>query len=318
MSNPTEEKMGVSGRLAAAFQSNAITPLLALVALMVFTGARLPDPTGHAYAAVVAHDRLRVRVSATRDTTTLLQALEEELQGLVATPLEHIETTLLVAPFICPDFLDFNDLVGQAQDALVHRRDGDLGLLAKAQARDLHRDLDRGLAVDLGRRTQVHGQLAALRVQRDVDQAQRAAVLEGLLGAPAGTVINGEPLEDFGGQVLFAGEALAWAFRPPFRLELLLQQAAAIGVGLLAAALVMVLVALNVLAAAIVAGLTEMGLHPGWAALIVALLFLVAAAVMAKSGKAALEPSRLAPTRTARNLKRDVETVKEATNDTRR
>ena len=37
--------------------------------------------------------------------------------------------------------------------------------------------------------------------------------------------------EDFGGQVLFAGETLAWAVRPPFRFELLLQQAAAIGVG---------------------------------------------------------------------------------------
>jgi phospholipid/cholesterol/gamma-HCH transport system permease protein len=37
--------------------------------------------------------------------------------------------------------------------------------------------------------------------------------------------------EDFGGQVLFTGETLAWAFRPPFRFELLLQQAAAIGVG---------------------------------------------------------------------------------------
>jgi phospholipid/cholesterol/gamma-HCH transport system permease protein len=37
--------------------------------------------------------------------------------------------------------------------------------------------------------------------------------------------------EDFGAQVLFAGEALAWAVRPPFRLELLMTQAAAIGVG---------------------------------------------------------------------------------------
>ncbi len=37
--------------------------------------------------------------------------------------------------------------------------------------------------------------------------------------------------EDFGGQILFAGETLAWVFRPPFRLELLLAQAAAIGVG---------------------------------------------------------------------------------------
>lgn len=88
---------------------------------------------------------------------------------------------------------------------------------------------------------------------------------------------------------------------------------AAVGVGLIAGALVMVLVALNVLTAAIVAGLTELGLHPGWAALIVGLLFLVAAAIMANAGKAALEPSKLVPTRTARNLKRDVATVKEAT-----
>jgi phospholipid/cholesterol/gamma-HCH transport system permease protein len=38
-------------------------------------------------------------------------------------------------------------------------------------------------------------------------------------------------LEDFGGQVLFAGETLAWTLRPPFRPELLMHQAAAIGVG---------------------------------------------------------------------------------------
>ena len=46
--------------------------------------------------------------------------------------------------------------------------------------------------------------------------------------------------------------------------------------------------------------------------------FLVAAAILAKSGLAALDPARLAPTRTARNVRRDVETVKEATNDTRK
>ena len=83
--------------------------------------------------AVVAHDRLRVSVSATRDTTTLLQTLEEELKWLMATPLEHTETTLLVAPFICPDFLDFNDLVGQAQDVL-----DSLGLEGDMQIADFH------------------------------------------------------------------------------------------------------------------------------------------------------------------------------------
>ncbi len=37
--------------------------------------------------------------------------------------------------------------------------------------------------------------------------------------------------EDFGNMLLFAGETLAWAFRPPFRLELIIGQMAAIGVG---------------------------------------------------------------------------------------
>ena len=37
--------------------------------------------------------------------------------------------------------------------------------------------------------------------------------------------------EDFGRMILFAGETLAWAVRPPFRLELVLGQMAAIGVG---------------------------------------------------------------------------------------
>ena len=83
--------------------------------------------------AVVAHDRLRVRVSETRDPDVLMQQLEEELQWLVATPWEQVETTLLVAPFICPDFLDFNDLVGQA-DAVLDQ----LGLEGELQIADFH------------------------------------------------------------------------------------------------------------------------------------------------------------------------------------
>jgi len=38
-------------------------------------------------------------------------------------------------------------------------------------------------------------------------------------------------LEDLGKMIFFAGEALAWMFRPPFRPELVLLQMAAIGVG---------------------------------------------------------------------------------------
>jgi phospholipid/cholesterol/gamma-HCH transport system permease protein len=38
-------------------------------------------------------------------------------------------------------------------------------------------------------------------------------------------------LEDFGRMILFAAEAVAWAFRPPFRLDLVVSQMAFIGVG---------------------------------------------------------------------------------------
>lgn len=96
-------------------------------------------------------------------------------------------------------------------------------------------------------------------------------------------------------------------------------QTAVAGIALMASALIMVIVGLNVLAAAIVAGLTEMGIHPGWSAFIVGLLFLVAAGALALTGKKALDPSILAPNRTARNVRRDAATIKEAaTNDSRR
>ena len=96
-------------------------------------------------------------------------------------------------------------------------------------------------------------------------------------------------------------------------------QTAVAGIALMAGALIMVIVGLNVLAAAIVAGLTEMGIHPGWSAFIVGILFLVAAGVLALTWKKALDPSILAPNRTARNVRRDAATIKEAaTNDSRR
>lgn len=100
-------------------------------------------------------------------------------------------------------------------------------------------------------------------------------------------------------------------------LEDSLRQAVA-GVGLMAGALVMVIIGLNVLAAAIVAGLAELGMHPGWAALATGIFFLIAAAILARVGLAALAPSNLMPTRIARNVRRDAETLKEATtHDTR-
>lgn len=87
---------------------------------------------------------------------------------------------------------------------------------------------------------------------------------------------------------------------------------AGIAVGLIAGALLVALVALNVLAAALVAAITNMGIDAGWSALIVGVLFAVIALVMAMKGLNDLKGSSLAPTRTAKNVRRDAEAVKEA------
>jgi uncharacterized membrane protein YqjE len=90
---------------------------------------------------------------------------------------------------------------------------------------------------------------------------------------------------------------------------------AAAAVGMLAAALLLALVALNVLAAALVAWLTESGLDAGWSALIVGGALALIAIGLAMKGKNDLKLSSLAPTRTAKNVERDVKSVKEATNN---
>lgn len=88
---------------------------------------------------------------------------------------------------------------------------------------------------------------------------------------------------------------------------------AVIAVGLLVAAVVLFLVALNVFAASLVTGIAELGLGAGWAALIVGGVFLVLGAGMIMKGKNTLTTARLAPTRTVKNVQRDVHLTEEAT-----
>ncbi|MEM7730527.1 MAG: phage holin family protein [Pseudomonadota bacterium] len=86
---------------------------------------------------------------------------------------------------------------------------------------------------------------------------------------------------------------------------------AGIAIGLLVGALVVALVALNVLAAALVAAITELGLDAGWSALIVGGILAAVAFAMVAKGLNDLKLSSLAPTRTAKNVQRDAEAVKE-------
>ncbi|PZX16219.1 putative superfamily III holin-X [Palleronia aestuarii] len=86
-------------------------------------------------------------------------------------------------------------------------------------------------------------------------------------------------------------------------------------VGMLVAAIVFFLVALNVLAAAAVAAIAQTGIGAGWASLIVGGVILLIAIILMSKGKSDLSATSLAPTRTTKNVRRDVRTVKEHTNN---
>ncbi|MBX9611541.1 MAG: DUF1415 domain-containing protein [Burkholderiales bacterium] len=68
--------------------------------------------------AVVVKDQVHLRVSLARDAADLLQHLIAEFQALDAADPQARDTTLLVAPHCLQDFLDFNDFLAQADEAL--------------------------------------------------------------------------------------------------------------------------------------------------------------------------------------------------------
>lgn len=75
--------------------------------------------------AVYVKNQVRLVVSHARHADDLLEELDRELDLLVATPAEEIDTTLLIHPTLFEDFLDFNDFL-EVADAVVseHQLDG--------------------------------------------------------------------------------------------------------------------------------------------------------------------------------------------------
>ncbi len=69
--------------------------------------------------AVVGSGHLRIEVSPARTAEDLLGDLAVELTYLAQVDPEIVETTLLVAPLALPDFLDFNDFLGAADEAIA-------------------------------------------------------------------------------------------------------------------------------------------------------------------------------------------------------
>jgi hypothetical protein len=65
--------------------------------------------------AVYVKNQVRLVVSHARHADDLLEELDRELDLLVATPAEEIDTTLLIHPTLFPDFLDFNDFLEVAE-----------------------------------------------------------------------------------------------------------------------------------------------------------------------------------------------------------
>ena len=74
-------------------------------------------------------------ISAAHDAASLRDDLRAELQALAAADPQVRDTTLLVAPDVLTDFLDFNDFLGAADDVLE-----DLGLAGTLQIASFHPD----------------------------------------------------------------------------------------------------------------------------------------------------------------------------------
>ena len=65
--------------------------------------------------AVYVKNQLRLVVSHARHADDLLEELDRELDLLIATPAEEIDTTLLIHATLFDDFLDFNDFLEVAE-----------------------------------------------------------------------------------------------------------------------------------------------------------------------------------------------------------
>ena len=75
--------------------------------------------------AVYVKNQVRLVVSHARHADDLLEELDRELDLLVATPSEEIDTTLLIHATLFDDFLDFNDFLEIAEGVVdEHELDG--------------------------------------------------------------------------------------------------------------------------------------------------------------------------------------------------
>ncbi len=71
--------------------------------------------------AVMAKGQVHYAVTAATGWTDLLEALEREVDDLLAADPAARDTTLLIAPEALPDFFEFNGFMGEAERLLARR-----------------------------------------------------------------------------------------------------------------------------------------------------------------------------------------------------
>ena len=69
--------------------------------------------------SVYVKNQVRMVVSDARHVDAFLETLDEELDLLARTDPEEVDTTLLIHPTLFPDFLDFNEIAGIAEEAVL-------------------------------------------------------------------------------------------------------------------------------------------------------------------------------------------------------
>lgn len=83
--------------------------------------------------AVQVKNQIRYVVSQAETSAQLLEDLAMELHGLATAEPSERDTTLLIHPLVLTDFLDYNDFLGLADDALV-----ELGFEGELQIASFH------------------------------------------------------------------------------------------------------------------------------------------------------------------------------------
>ena len=83
--------------------------------------------------AVMAKGQVRYVVTESPDPEQVLLLLQSEMQALVDADPNTLDTTLLIAPYLLPDFLDFNGFLSDCEAVLQ-----DLDLEGVLQIADFH------------------------------------------------------------------------------------------------------------------------------------------------------------------------------------